>query len=266
LHGVGNNFPVGSSPSYIFQLPAWSVTFPQINNHKHPSSSIPAELEATLYPDELVTHILLITNTGETPLSYTIYEMTASLGLTEMVLQRHAVPVVAPEAQSQITQNGEALVIISLRETPDLSAAYSILEKATRRQYVYNRLLETASRSQELFKWLESQGSQPQRLLAANAITAVLNKQQLTIVAENPQVRSIQPNQQFSVTPSAQTTPTLPRVPTVSSAQPDTVSGTSTRFGRRSMVIRSYRHRRCGGHRGYGCDVRAPRPGQFLPG
>ncbi len=184
----------------------------------------PTELQATLYPAELITQTIWITNTGDSPLTYTIYEMSAALGTSGITIEPMAVPVIDPEAQSQVTQQDKAIVIIHLRELPDLSAVSMIPDKATRRQYVYNRLLETASHSQKLFQWLVSQGTQPNRLLTANAIAASLNPSQLAIVAKNPLVREITPNRQYNAIIPASPTPLLqPLLPGLPSVQPDTV-------------------------------------------
>jgi subtilisin family serine protease len=183
----------------------------------------PSELQATLYPDELDTQTLWITNTGDSPLSFIIYEMTTTLRLEGYTLLPVASPVVDPEAQAQISAQGSALVLIFLRQLPDLSPAYAIPDRTARAQYVYDRLADTAALSADLYTWLESQGTQPRHLLIANAIAATLDEAQLASVARNPQVRSITPNRQFKLVPEAPTPLIGPLLPTTAAMAPDAV-------------------------------------------
>jgi subtilisin family serine protease len=183
----------------------------------------PTGLQAVLYPDEQLTLTLWITNAGVSPITYTIYEMTAIPGLAGFSLLPTSSPVIDPDARSQIDTQGAALVIINLREQPNLSPAYNITDRAARGQYVYDRLLETASHSVELYRWLESQGTYPHRLLTANAIAATLNSSQLNILAANPAIRQITPNRQFQIIPAVSTPLVGPLLPTVTSVKPDMV-------------------------------------------
>jgi subtilisin family serine protease len=183
----------------------------------------PTELHTTLHPDELLTQTLWITNTGDADLSFTIHEMSASLSLAGFNMDPITLQRVNPQLQAQVSAKGRAQAIIFLREKPDLSPAYLIPDKLARRQYVYHRLLETASHSQALFQWLESQGTQPQRLLTANAITATLNTSQLSTLAANPQVRQISPNHEQSILLSSPSPLLQLPGPLTSSSQPDTV-------------------------------------------
>ena len=109
----------------------------------------------TLYPDGLLTQTLWISNTGNNPLTYTIYEMSAPVRLAGFSLRPELNRKIDPDAQSQVASQKRAQVIIYLRELPDLTPAYSIPDKAARGRYVYSRLLETASHSQGLFDWLD---------------------------------------------------------------------------------------------------------------
>jgi hypothetical protein len=151
----------------------------------------PTVLQASQYPDSITTQSLWITNTGGSPITYTIFEMPAALAQAEYLLHPAAQPVVEPAVQARIISGKSALVIIYLREQPDLTPAYSIPDRYARRQYVYLRLLELATHSQALFDWLEKQGSQPQRLLIANAIAARVNASQLKTLVMNPRVKEI---------------------------------------------------------------------------
>ena len=162
----------------------------------------PTELQAELHPDELITQTLWITNTGDSELSFTIYEMTASVKLSGMILEPAAVPIADPDLQAQVAARGSSLAIIYLREQPDVSTSRLIPDKDSRAQFVYDRLLETASHSQAMYQWLKSQGTQPQRLLIANAIAATLNSAQLKSLTLNPQVRQISPNHLYMIIPT----------------------------------------------------------------
>ena len=183
----------------------------------------PEELQATLHPDELITQTLWITNAGDSDLTITIYEMTATVPLTGFVLQDVAVPLVEPQLQGQVSAQGSAQAIIFLRELPDLSPAYQLSDRDGRVQYVYNRLLETASHSQILFEWLEDQGTHPTRLLTANAIAATLNDAQLSKLAHDPQVRQISSNHQYAVIQTDSGLPEGPKLPILPSLQPGAV-------------------------------------------
>jgi subtilisin family serine protease len=183
----------------------------------------PTGLQAVLYPDEQLTLTLWITNKGVSPITYTIYEMTATPGLAGFSLLPTSSPVIDPDARSLIDALGAALVIIHLREQPDLSPAYNIADRAPREQYVYDRLLETASHSVELYRWLESQGTYPYRLLTANAIAATLNSSQLDIVAANPQVMQVTGNRQYQIIPAVTTPLVGPLLPQITSVKPDMV-------------------------------------------
>ncbi len=183
----------------------------------------PRELEAALHVGEQVTQTLWITNTGDTELSFSIYEITRSMRTTASIIQPAALPVIDPELQSQVKAQGSSSVIILLREKPDFSATSLIPDKVARRQYVYSRLLETASHSQRLFNQLVSQGTNPKRLLIANAIAATLNTSQLAGLATNPQVRQITNNRQVTLTPTNPSTLISPPLPVSPPLQPATV-------------------------------------------
>ncbi len=183
----------------------------------------PTVLQATLQPNEILTQTLWITNTGDSDLSFTIYEMTATLPLAGFTLQPVAVPLIEPQLEEQVSAQGSAEAIIYLREVPDLSPAYKISDRIGRVKYVYHRLLETASHSQELFEWLEEQGAQPSRLLTANAIAATLNAAQLSQLVENPQVRQISSNHQYAIIQPDPTTPEGPQLPILPAHQPGAV-------------------------------------------
>jgi subtilisin family serine protease len=183
----------------------------------------PTQLQATLPPNEQVIQTLWITNTGGSPITFTIHEMTNYERQAEFKLEPTVLPVIDPELKDQGSAQGRALAIIFLRESPDLTPAYQMIDKDLRAQYVYNRLLETASHSQELFNWLESEGTEPHRFLAANAIAATLDNAQLTSLAINPLVRQISPIHQRYVLAAEPTPLLLPQQPADPSLQPDTV-------------------------------------------
>ena len=197
---------------------------PRSATHLQPIIIIsPSELHAILSPDGLLSQTLWITNTGDSPLTYTIYEMSAALGLASFTLQDASNPVIDPKAQSRVVDQGEALVIIYLREQPDLSPAYSIPDRAARAQYVYDRLLETASHSQGLYDWLIAQDTQSQRLLTGNAIAATLDASQLATIAGNRQVKQVSLNRQYMIIPKNPSPPLRPQLPTVLPTNLETV-------------------------------------------
>ena len=103
----------------------------------------PTQLHAELPPDELISQTLWITNTGDTTLTFSIYEMTTTLRLaseaqpttlTATNIEPEAAPSVDPELPSQIAAKGNSLAIIFLRGQADLSAAYGIADRTTRIQ------------------------------------------------------------------------------------------------------------------------------------
>lgn len=182
----------------------------------------PSDLHAMLRRGEYLTQTLWITNTGDSDLSFTIYEMTGSLQLEHYLLDPISVPLIDSDVQAQVSTRGSALAIILLRERPDLASAYQLPIDA-RAQFVYNLLLEAASRSQALFDWLDSQGTQPQRLLTANAIAATLNSTQLTSLARNPQVKQISLNHQNAIISPSTRSSARPGLPALPSLQPRTI-------------------------------------------
>ncbi len=183
----------------------------------------PGELQATLYPGQTLTQSLWITNNADAPITYTIYEMTSPFRAGGYTLAPIVVPLVDPQVQAQVAANGKALVIIRLREMPDLSQASLIPEKSARRQYVYNRLVETASHSQSLFDWLVEQGAQPKRFIVGNAIAATVDASQLDLLAQNPLVGEVRPNRQVFTIPDDQASLVLPRLPALTMVNPEAV-------------------------------------------
>ncbi|MFZ2097966.1 MAG: S8 family serine peptidase [Anaerolineales bacterium] len=183
----------------------------------------PTELQASLYPGELLSQALWITNTTVVPITFTIYEMTSPLQLAGYTQAPTASPLVEPAIKAELTEQGVATVIISLREQPDLAAAYLITDKLARREYVYQRLQESASHSQSLFDWLVAQGAEPKSLPIANAIAAQVDAAQLDSLAENPLVRGISLSSQYSIISDEPTAPMGPQQPTPPSFQPDTI-------------------------------------------
>ncbi len=173
----------------------------------------PTVLEATLYPDGLLTQTLWITNSSEIPITYTIYEMTAPVRQAGFSLDAVAAPLVDPRVRALVASQGKVEAIIYLREKPDLSAASLIPDKATRAQYVYDRLIETATHSQALYDWLAEHGARPRQLWISNAIAATLDASQLATLAANPLVRAITPNRQNHILPSTPGSPFQAELP-----------------------------------------------------
>jgi|GEM_PF-1134063 len=153
----------------------------------------PPALEATLYPDEVNTATLWLANDGTVDLSFVLHE-TGTLGLAAVVptggeTRPRAEPIVDPQLAAQVQAEGQARVLIYLRELPDLSPAYAIADKDERRQWVYDQLNETAMRSgDKLYTWLEAAGAGPRRLLAVNAIAARLDRRLLAALAVRSEV------------------------------------------------------------------------------
>jgi subtilisin family serine protease len=183
----------------------------------------PSEMQATLLPGEQLTQTLWITNTGDSELTIAIYEMTATLRIAGFTIEPAVEPLVDPQVRAQVEATGNALAIIFLREQPDLSPAYQISNRTARVQYVYDRLLQTASHSQELFQWLEQQGTEPRHLLVANAIAARIDATQLELLAGNPQVKQVSPNRQYDFIPEAPSQAISPELPAAVPLQPNTV-------------------------------------------
>ena len=165
----------------------------------------PLALEATLYPDEVTTATLWLTNDGVVDLSFALHEtgtlviasaakQSPSAGPADLnrALRPRADPIVDPQLAAQVRAEGQATALIYLRELPDLSPAYGIAGKAERRQWVYDQLKETAMRSGgKLYTWLEAAGAEPRRLLVANAIAATVDSGLLAAVAVRPEVARV---------------------------------------------------------------------------
>jgi len=93
----------------------------------------PLALEATLYPNEVITATLWLTNDGAVDLSFFVYE-TAALRLVQAapVEGESRVwdgPIVDPHLAAQMQAEGQASAIIYLRKLADLSPAYGIADK-----------------------------------------------------------------------------------------------------------------------------------------
>ena len=107
----------------------------------------PSSFSTTLPITGTQTDILTIRNDGDATLTFTLYEVTTSQRLLSPSLS-----IMLPKVQSsfpdapvqvdasvrtQLDLEGKARLILYLRGQPDLSAAYSILDRVTRGQYVY---------------------------------------------------------------------------------------------------------------------------------
>jgi subtilisin family serine protease len=158
----------------------------------------PQALEATLHPGDATTQTLWVTNTGESDLTFAVHELSRTLTVAAgPLVQPRAEPLVDPEVRNQVQAEGQAEVIIHLREQADLSPAYTIRDWAERGRFVYDRLRETAERSGGALRTLlEDAGAQPQVLLAANAIAATVDAPLLDAVAARPEVARVSPNRE----------------------------------------------------------------------
>jgi hypothetical protein len=96
----------------------------------HPMPAIvvePQALEATLHPGDATTQTLWVTNTGESDLTFAVHELSRTLTVAAgPLVQPRAEPVVDPEVRNQVQAEGQAEVLIHLREQADLSPAYDI--------------------------------------------------------------------------------------------------------------------------------------------
>ena len=159
----------------------------------------PLSLSASLPVDGILTDTLTISNTGDEILTFTLQEIsTTAMPLSPPVelsapdlFNANAPALVDASVRLQQLFLGEARLIIYLRSLPELAGAYSIPDRVARVQYVYDRLLETATLSDDLYSWLLSKGTEPHRLLTANAIAATLDQAQLETVLSFPQVRRV---------------------------------------------------------------------------
>jgi subtilisin family serine protease len=161
----------------------------------------------TLPVGGMLTDTLTISNAGDAMLTFTLYEVSATHMLMSPPVEfsiPEPTPNVGPvqveaSVNTQLIFLGHARLILYLRNQPDLSAAYAIPDRARRVQYVYDRLLETATLSDDLYNWLVSQGAEPRRLLATNAIAATLDEAQLDTVLGFPQVGRVGVNGQVEI-------------------------------------------------------------------
>ncbi len=166
----------------------------------------PLSLEATLYPDEVITVTLSLSNNGISELGFVLHE-TDTLGLAQAALAGEKArawdgPVVDPQLTAQVQATGRAQAIIYLHELPDLSPAYAIRDKEERRRWVYDQLKGTAERSGGgLFRWLDAAGAEPRQLLAVNGIAATLDARLLAGVAARPEVAHIALDRDFFTMP-----------------------------------------------------------------
>jgi subtilisin family serine protease len=156
----------------------------------------PAALTTTLYPDQVVTQTLWISNTGQSDLTFTIHEATRTLAIVSgPALRPRAEPVVDSTVRVQLQSAERVRVLIYLRELADLSPAYGIRDWTARGDFVYRRLQETAERNgADLLRLLEQAGATPHLLLTADAIAATVDNSLLERIAGRPEVARIGPD------------------------------------------------------------------------
>ncbi len=183
----------------------------------------PTRLSSIQLPDLLVTHTLWITNAGDSPLSFTLLEMTASLGAGAMLQLPLSDPLIDADVLPQLAQTGRTELILFLRQQPDLSAAALLPTRPAKARFVYQRLLQAAEPSAELYAWLEAHGTQPRRLLSAAAISATLTPAQLRHVSADPHIRRISLVHTVQLTPSAAIPPLQPQPVTLQPFLPGSV-------------------------------------------
>jgi subtilisin family serine protease len=167
----------------------------------------PLSFSSTLPVGGIQTDTLTITNQGGDTLNFNLYEVSGTHGLVSRPVDlsipdsfpaNSAIQVDA-EVSSQLLFLNQSRLIIYLRGQPDVSAASGIIDRAARVQYVYDQLLKTAAKSNDIYNWLVTEASQPRRLFTANAIAATLNATQLKTVLTFPQVARIGVNGQAEI-------------------------------------------------------------------
>jgi hypothetical protein len=172
----------------------------------------PPALAATLEPGATVTHTLWITNDGAVELVFTLHEMTGTAGLradgnASLVPGERswtAAPEVAPEVWNALAAEGQARVIITLGQEPDLSGASEITDWAERGQYVYDVLQAHFERYGEgLRSWLEAAGADPRPLVAGNAIAATVDEPVLRALTGRPEVTRVELDRPVPVAPAS---------------------------------------------------------------
>ncbi len=106
-------------------------------------------------------------------------------------------PRVAPEVWAQLQSQGDADVILRLSQA-DLSYAYSLPDKSTRGQWVYQTLRATAEATQApILAELEQAGVSYQRFWIVNAIRVKLDTRLLNRLLQYPQIQQIASNTSF---------------------------------------------------------------------
>ena len=166
----------------------------------------PRSLEATLASGEVATQTLWLTNTGVIPLAFALREASRPAGNP----LPHPASVVDPEVEQQLRVEGQARVLISLRQMPDLSPAAAIHDWAERGRFVVRQLEGMVRQNQALWEWLKEAGAAPRWLPIAGAIAATVDAGLLDALVARPEVGSILPNRVVSLDPSVEGTPSGP--------------------------------------------------------
>lgn len=118
------------------------------------------------------------------------------------VAQDSSPATVDPRVRAMLAQEGAADVLILLGSPPDLSAAYSLAEKAARGRWVVEKLRAAAERDQRpVIALLHREGMTYRAFWAVNAIAVRLTAAQVAQVARLPGVTAVLPDTPYRAIP-----------------------------------------------------------------
>lgn len=114
----------------------------------------------------------------------------------------------------ELFDDDQAPVIVVMEEQADLSMAYAISSKDQKGAFVYEKLRETADKTQaKLRNWFESKNISHRPFWIINAIFVVANSDQIEYIAQQSSVASIEYNIPLGFHKPVRTQNNLPREP-----------------------------------------------------
>ncbi len=123
-------------------------------------------------PGQVLHRTLTVENTGTSDLFLAVGNYDASVQPPPMNHPRMDPPYrVDPQILAELEVDGATDFIVMMKEQADLSGAFSMVDWDARGQYVYDRLLETANRTQAALRAdLAQEGLSYQPFIAANGL------------------------------------------------------------------------------------------------
>lgn len=121
--------------------------------------------------------------------------LALGIGETAHAATGSAIPKVDEVTLQTLKLRDRVDVVIGLEDQADLGQASAMTDASARGWYVFQRLRDTADRSQgPLVDWLTARGLPVQRFWAINAVVSTVDQKTLALLAARPDVRYIEAN------------------------------------------------------------------------